>query len=206
MEWARTCLVICQELCTPEGVLLWKPSGPKAGTRTQASRLFFLRQPSRGCLPGVPWLGQLFLLNLVSVRAACQGVSCIPRDQGRGPRISHPGAQKQRVRAHGSSALQASALRKIATMALGPQGQHTFVLFLGILVYFFQNNGGVCVSCEGTKREQCCFSAPSPDHPRGHACRPCSAVRVDLCLGSDNRRQGREGREKEEREFRMEES
>lgn len=29
--------------------------------------------------------------------------------------------------------------------------------------------------------------APSPDNPRGHALCPCSAVRVDLCLG---RREG----------------
>lgn len=81
MEWTATCLVIHKELCTPQGAFLRKPNEPKAGTRTQASRLFFLRRPSRGCLPGAPQLGQLFLLNLVLVRAVFQGITCIPYKQ-----------------------------------------------------------------------------------------------------------------------------
>jgi hypothetical protein len=52
-------------------------SGPKAAIKTQASRLFFLRQPSRGNHPRLPWLGQLFLLNLMMVTTVFQGIICI---------------------------------------------------------------------------------------------------------------------------------
>lgn len=57
-------------------------------------------------------------------------------------------------------------LRQAATTDLGPQGQHTFVLCLGILAFFVQKNGGVCVKGEGEAGEECCCSAPSSDDPR----------------------------------------
>lgn len=147
---------------------LREPSRPKAGTRAQTSKLFFLRQPSTGCLPGVPQLGELFLLNSVWVRAACQGVSCIPRDQSRGPRMRHPGAQKQ---SEGTRQQHTGGFCSEEKLLPG-QGQHTFVLLPGILAFFFQNNGGVCAPCEGKTGEQCCCAAPSQDNARGHACHP----------------------------------
>lgn len=123
----------------------------------------------------------------------CQGVSCIPRDQSRGPRMRRPGAQKQ---SEGTRQQHTGGFCSEEKLLPG-QGQHAFVLLPGILAFFFQNNGGVCAPCEGKTGEQCCCAAPSPDNARGHACHPCSAVRGDLCLGSDDRRQGREDKMEE---------
>lgn len=57
-------------------------------------------------------------------------------------------------------------LGQAATTDLGPQGQHTFILCLGILVFFVEKNGGVCIKCEGEAGEECCCSVPSSDDPR----------------------------------------
>lgn len=41
---------------------------------------------------------------------------------------------------------------------------------------------------------------PPPQMIQGHACCPCSAVRVDLCLGSDDRQARKEGGREKRRE------
>ena len=149
----------------------------KAGTRTKASRLFFLQR-----MP--PW-STLTEPALPSVFGMGQGClpGCLLQSLWSESGISHPGAQKERVREHSFGG-------QAASMALGLQGQHPFALLPGILAFFFQQNGGGCVPCEGwhgnSDVEWCC-SAPSPDNPRGHVWCPCSAVRVHLCPG---RREG----------------
>lgn len=45
---------------------------------------------------------------------------------------------------------------------------------------------------------------PPPQMIQGHACCPCSAVRVDLCLGSDDRQARKEGGREKRREGRKE--
>lgn len=58
----------------------------------------------------------------------------------------------------------------------------------------------MCIKCEEEAGEECCCSALSPNEPRERACCPYSAVQADLCLGSDERQQGRkERKEKKER-------
>lgn len=109
----------------------------KGRNRTRPSRLFFLRQPSQGWLPRVPWLGQPFLLNWVWVRAAALRSSLRPKDQ---PQKGPEGKRLEPI-AHTSVVAFREDLRL--------QGQHTFYCFPESWHFFFQSKRGACVKCEG---------------------------------------------------------
>lgn len=86
----------------------------------------------------MPRLGQLFLLNLVSVRAAFPVI----RVEAQGSGTRGPGRNER---------LEPTAHTSVVAFHEDPRlhRQHTFVPLPGMLAFFFPSNGRVCVKREG---------------------------------------------------------